>query len=163
MRLYTDLQRALVIASAVMTGLISLSYIYESSRASGLFKLLSLIISVAVVILASLIKTFNYQEKWVNYSIIYHDLESEIAHFYAGVGAYASADIDTESLFKSNVESILSRADEVWLAIHKPDRTQSPSPSNRPDNGTATAQAMSSQSSDMHNSPPSEVKPIALS
>ena len=121
---YSVCQYALVIVAAVATGLVSLSYIYQTGYFNVVTKIAALAASVMVTILTSLIKTFNYQEKWINYSIIQSDLEGEIARFYAGVGEYATTAAKRNALFKANIEAILIRADDVWQAIHRPERGQ---------------------------------------
>jgi hypothetical protein len=74
--------------------------------------------SAVVAILTAGLKTFKYQENWINYRTTCEALRKE-RHFYdAGLGDYRTAD-DRESLFVERVESLISREATMWVTMHK--------------------------------------------
>ncbi len=72
-----------------------------------------------VTILTSALKTFQYQELWVNYRSIIEQLKPEIYYYHFNAGDYGQAGIDKESLFVTRVESILSKEHDAWPVYKK--------------------------------------------
>jgi hypothetical protein len=78
-----------------------------------------IIISASVAILTAVLKTFQYQELWINYRATNELLKPEIYYYKFEVGPYAEEGIDKEVLFVSRVESILDKEHVNWPAAKK--------------------------------------------
>jgi LPS O-antigen subunit length determinant protein (WzzB/FepE family) len=75
-------------------------------------------ISAIVAIATTVIKTFKYQENWINYRTTCETLRKE-KHFYtAKINEYDSAE-DKEALFVDRVEALISRENTMWLTAQK--------------------------------------------
>jgi hypothetical protein len=72
------------------------------------------IISALVAILTTGLKTFQYQELWVNYRATHEQLKPEIYYYNFNVGPYGETGIDKEALFISRIESILDKEHQGW-------------------------------------------------
>ena len=72
------------------------------------------IISALVAILTTGLKTFQYQELWVNYRATHEQLKPEIYYYNFNVGPYGEEGIDKEALFISRIESILDKEHQGW-------------------------------------------------
>lgn len=77
------------------------------------------LISAIVAILTAGLKTFQYQEMWVNYRATNELLKPEIYYYNFGVGPYAEEGIDKETLFVSRVETILDKEHINWPVVKK--------------------------------------------
>jgi hypothetical protein len=77
------------------------------------------IISSIVAILTTGLKTFQYQELWVNYRATYEQLKPEIHYYNFSVGPYGAAGIDKESLFVTRIEAILDKEHQGWPPAKK--------------------------------------------
>ena len=76
--------------------------------------------AAVVAILTAGMKTFKYQENWINYRTTCETLRKE-KHFYdADVGDYAGAE-DKEALFVERVESLIARENTMWISTQKPE------------------------------------------
>ncbi len=74
--------------------------------------------SAIVAILTAGLKTFKYQENWINYRTTCETLRKE-KHFYdAGLGEYGSAE-DKAALSVDRVESLISRENTMWVSTQK--------------------------------------------
>jgi hypothetical protein len=105
---YTMLQWGLIILSAITPIIIALD----------LVKPIPIIISSFVAILTTGIKTFKFQENWINYRTTCETLKKEI-HFYStGIDDYTNIK-DKEAKFVERVESLISRENTLWLTISK--------------------------------------------
>ena len=78
-----------------------------------------IIISALVAVLTAGLKTFQYQELWINYRATNELLKPEIHYYHFRVGPYAEEGIDKETLFVSRVESILDKEHVNWPAAKK--------------------------------------------
>ena len=76
----------------------------------------TLLVSVSsiVAILTTGLKTFNYQELWVNYRTTYEQLKPEFYYYEFNVGPYGASGVDKESLFVMRIESILNKEHSHW-------------------------------------------------
>jgi len=74
------------------------------------------IVSAIVAILTTGLKTFSYQETWINYRSTYERLKPEIYYYNFNIGPYSGSDIDKESLFVTRVEAILDSEHKDWPA-----------------------------------------------
>lgn len=109
---YKYLQWTLIILSASTPVLAAIN---SDSQA---VKILLVVISAIVAILTTGLKTFNYQETWVNYRKTYEQLKPEIYYYRFRIGDYATA-IDKEALFVTRVEAILDKEHEQWPPAKK--------------------------------------------
>ena len=117
-KLYEKFQFGLIIFSAITPVLIA---IQMDPIISSYLKWFPIITSVFVAILASVLKTFKYQENWLNYRTISETLKKEI-HFYNGnIDDYDGVE-DKEALFIGRVESIISRENTSWVNCFKEDK-----------------------------------------
>ncbi len=71
-------------------------------------------LSVVVAIGTSAIKTFKYQELWLNYRTISETLKKEHVFFSHGLGDYAKAE-DKGRIFIERVETLISRENSLWV------------------------------------------------
>ena len=117
---YKRLQYSLIILSSLTPILIVVS---DWQKAIPYLVVVPALTSVAVAILTSIIKTFRFQENWINYRTTCETLRKEIFMLEADIGEYAQAD-NKESLFIERVESLISRENTLWLASQKPEKTQ---------------------------------------
>jgi hypothetical protein len=72
--------------------------------------------SVIVVILTAALKTFKYQENWINYRTTCEALKKEKYLYDAGLSDYQLSD-DREAQFVEKVEALLSRENTLWLSV----------------------------------------------
>ena len=105
---YTMLQWGLIILSAITPIIIALD----------LVKPIPIIISSFVAILTTGIKTFKFQENWINYRTTCETLKKEIHFYNSGTNEYANVK-DKEAKFVERVESLISRENTLWLTISK--------------------------------------------
>ena len=71
-------------------------------------KLLTVALSIALAIVTSSLKTFRFQELWINYRTIARMLEREKHLYIARAGEYEYAE-NTDRLFVERTEEIMSR------------------------------------------------------
>lgn len=79
----------------------------------------AVVISALVAIGTTSLKTFKYQENWINYRTTCETLRKEIHFYKADIGAYKDAE-DREAFFIERVESLISRENTMWLMTQKP-------------------------------------------
>lgn len=108
-RYYKIFQWTLIILSTVTTILASLTTVGQFDM-----KYLIVISSAFVAIISAALKTFQYQELWVNYRLTIERLRPEYYYYQFNVGEYASPGIDKEMIFVSRVESILNKEHDNW-------------------------------------------------
>ena len=118
-KLYKKFQWSLIILSAltpVVAAINGTSFSNggEASLQSKVLHALLLIISSIVAILTSGLKTFQYQELWVNYRTTYEQLKPEIYYYEFNVPPYNGPDVDKELLFVSRVENVLDKEHKQW-------------------------------------------------
>jgi len=94
------------------------------------------IVSAIVAILTTGMKTFQYQELWVNYRATYEQLKPEIHYYNFSIGPYGGSGIDKEALFVSRVETILDKEHQGWPPAKKirEDRNLKDTSETRPEN-----------------------------
>jgi hypothetical protein len=116
-KLYRRFQWILIILSAltpVFAALKTVKLGVSSSSPTFDLNFLVLIVSSIVAILTTGLKTFNYQELWINARSTYEKLKPEIHYYQFAVGPYAVANIDKESTFVTRVEIILDTEHAHW-------------------------------------------------
>ncbi|HUI90622.1 MAG TPA: DUF4231 domain-containing protein [Chitinivibrionales bacterium] len=108
-RFYNVFQWGVIVLSACIPVLIG--FLPEE------IKWISIILSIILGIGTTALKTFKFQEIWVNYRTISETLKKE-KHFYdAGLDAYKGAQ-DKEATFVDRVESLISRENSLWVTTH---------------------------------------------
>lgn len=111
---YKNFQWILIIFSTLTT-------ILASFPQTGKFPLQYFVVGTAaiVAILTAGLKTFQYQELWVNYRSTIEQLKPEIYYYKFNVGDYGQEGVDKETLFVSRVEQILNKEHDVWPVAKK--------------------------------------------
>jgi hypothetical protein len=117
--LYRYFQWSIIILAAMTPVLAAVGP--ETNRWPGV------VVAALVAIGTSLLKTFKYQENWINYRTTCETLRKEIHFYNAGAGDY-EASKDREALFVERVESLISRENTMWLTAHQPKQEQKKSP-----------------------------------
>jgi len=80
----------------------------------------AVVVSAALVtIITSALKTFQYQELWVNYRSTNEQLKPEIYYYHFNVGDYGKEGADKESIFIKHVEAILNKEHDGWPVTKK--------------------------------------------
>ena len=79
----------------------------------------AVVISAIVAIGTTALKTFKYQENWINYRTTCETLRKEIHFYNAGVGEHKDTN-DREALFVERVEALISRENTMWLTTRRP-------------------------------------------
>jgi hypothetical protein len=118
-KLYRYFQWSVIILAAVTPVLVAAGF--EAARWPAV------IIAALVAIGTSILKTFKYQENWINYRTTCETLRKEIHFYNAGVGDYRDSE-DREALFVERVESLISRENTMWLTTQKPKEGKKSSP-----------------------------------
>ena len=109
---YRRIQWVLIILSTLTTIMAALPNEFNLKYA--------IVISAAIVtVLTSALKTFQYQELWVNYRSTREQLKPELYFYQFNIGDYSQPGIDKEALFVSNVESILNKEREGRVVTKK--------------------------------------------
>ena len=81
------------------------------------FTLITVILSIILAIITAALKTFKFQEIWINYRTTAETLKKEKFHYDAGAIEYADAE-NKEQLFIERVEALISRENTLWIATH---------------------------------------------
>ncbi|MEW6238379.1 MAG: DUF4231 domain-containing protein [Candidatus Omnitrophota bacterium] len=81
------------------------------------YKWFTAILSIILAIATSALKTFKFQENWINYRTISETLKKEKYFYDAEISEYATAE-DKEQLLVERVETLISRENTLWVAIH---------------------------------------------
>lgn len=119
---YRILQWGLILLSASTPVVIALT---QNANSPARLKALSLVTSVLVAILATSLKTFKFEENWINYRTTCETLKKEIYFYNAGVDEYKGSD-DKEALFVKRVEALISRENTLWLSTVKEKQEANP-------------------------------------
>ncbi len=114
---YYVLQWSLIILAATTPVLIEFG---QSGLVGKGFGHLATLTSVIVAILTAALKTFKYQENWINYRTTCETLKKEKYFYDAKIGDYQSED-SQEALFIERVESLISRENTLWISAHRPE------------------------------------------
>jgi hypothetical protein len=115
-RWYIRLQWGLIILSAFTPVLVVIHL--TTLPQHYLLNWLPVITSVLVAILASSLKTFEFQENWANYRTTCETLKKEIYLCRASVGVYVGAS-ERETLFVERVEALISRENTLWFTTYR--------------------------------------------
>ena len=124
---YRTLQWGLIVLASLTPVVIALA---QKSDSMPWMKYLSLITSVLVAILAASLKTFKFEENWINYRTTCETLKKEIHFFDAGIDEYKDNQ-DREGMFVKRVEALISRENTLWLTtVHEKQKDKSTTPRN---------------------------------
>ena len=127
---YKLYQWILIILSAVtpvlaaMSGLTLTHGEKITTITSQVLQILLVIVSSVVAILTTGLKTFQYQDLWVNYRATYEQLKPEIYYYEFSIGPYGVAGVDRESVFVARVEAILNAEHVQWPPAKKLEDSQ---------------------------------------
>jgi hypothetical protein len=132
-KMYKRFQWILIILSALTPVFAALKGIRLGSATTAPtvdLNILVLVVSSLVAILTTGLKTFNYQELWINARSTYEKLKPEIHYYHFNAGPYGVSGVDKESLFVTRVEVILDTEHKQWPPAKtlqdkdgKPDKT----------------------------------------
>jgi len=109
---YKRLQWGLIVLSSLTPVLIAIDALDDKMVWLAAIPLTT---ATLVAIFTATIKTFNFQENWLNYRTTCETLRKEKFLYNAGAGAYAGV-ANREVLFVERVESLISRENTLWLA-----------------------------------------------
>jgi hypothetical protein len=122
---YKSYQWILIILSAVTPVLAAMSGLTITHEekvytiGSQVLQILLVIVSSVVAILTTGLKTFQYQDLWVNYRATYEQLKPEIYYYEFNIGPYGVEGVDRESVFVARVEAILNAEHVQWPPAKK--------------------------------------------
>jgi len=108
-KIYKQMQWGIIVLAALTPILVVIGGVWE--------RWLAVIVSVLVAIGTAGLKTFNYQENWINYRSTCEALRKEIHYYNSKIDSYEKAD-DSIALFVKRVEALLSRENTMWLTVH---------------------------------------------
>lgn len=109
-KVYQGLQTLVIIFSVITPILVVIG--------EGLLRWFAVVSSGIVAIVAMLLKTFKYQENWINYRTTRETLKKEIHYYKAKLFGYEEAE-DPEALFVKRVEAVISRENTYWIYVQK--------------------------------------------
>lgn len=116
-KIYKRFQWLLIVLSALAPVVAGLSNIKELEAVLPPFFKLNIVVVVvssAVAILTTGLKTFNYHELWVTYRSTYEKLKPEIHYYHFNIGPYGADGVDKEAIFVNRVELILGSEHDQW-------------------------------------------------
>jgi hypothetical protein len=70
------------------------------------------------------LKTFKFQENWINYRTIAEALKKERYYYDAGLSGYRQAD-DPQALFVERVEALISQENSLWVTVQRRPESES--------------------------------------
>jgi len=110
---YKNFQWILIILSTATTILASLPTEFE---------LQYYVVATAgiVTILTAGLKTFQYQELWINYRSTAEELKPQIYYYKLNIGKYGKPGTNKEALFVETIENILNKERSSWQSIKNP-------------------------------------------
>lgn len=73
-----------------------------------------------VTILTAGLKTFQYQELWINYRSTAEELKPQIYYYKLNIGKYGKPGTNKEALFVETIENILNKERSSWQSIKNP-------------------------------------------
>jgi hypothetical protein len=117
-RIYKTFQSCLIILSSLTPVLIVIDFCQTTNT---FLKWSPVLTSVLVAILTSSLKSFKYQENWINYRTTCETLIKEYFYYEAGVNQYGEYE-DKEALFIERVESLISRENTLWVEVCSEDK-----------------------------------------
>ena len=111
-KIYKIIQWIVIILAAITPVLVAIVNLEAWIRWAAV------VISALVAIGTSVLKTFKYQENWINYRTTCETLRKEIHYYNARINDYESSN-DPMALFVERVEALISRENTLWLTVQK--------------------------------------------
>lgn len=109
-RLYHIFQWGVIVLSAAVPVLVAV--------VPAAFHWVTILVSVVLAIGTTGLKTFKFQENWVNYRTVSEMLIKE-RHFYdAGLGDYGASK-KKQALFVERAEALMSTENILWVKTHR--------------------------------------------
>ena len=112
---YNILQWGLIVLAALTPVLVAIQPYLKTYPS---LKWLPVTTAVAVAILSSALKTFHFQENWINYRTTCETLKKEVFLYQANVGEYERV-ADKDQLFVERVEELISRENTLWIVVRE--------------------------------------------
>jgi hypothetical protein len=110
---YQRLQWGVIVLAAIVPVLVTLTSITPDTR--GWVWGVTILFSMLLAVGTAGIKTFKFQENWINYRATAERLIQEKIFFDTDIGEYRSVD-DKESLFVERVETIIAGENVGWVS-----------------------------------------------
>ena len=108
-RYYQWFQWIIIVISTSLPGLILII--------PAKWEFITVLFSAILAITTAAIKTFRFQENWINYRTVAEALEKEKHYYNAGATEYATAE-NKKQLFVERVEALISRENSLWMVVH---------------------------------------------
>ena len=109
-KVYKYLQWGIIILAAITPVFVAISATWG--------KAIPIVLSCLVAIGTASLKTFKYQENWINYRTTCETLRKEIYYYNAKIDDYEDSD-ESMGLFVKRVETLISRENTMWLTVQK--------------------------------------------
>ena len=109
-KLYNRFQWSAIVLSAAIPVLVV--------TLEGPCKWITVVLSIFLTITTAGLKTFKFQENWINYRTTAETLKKEKHYYHAGISEYARVN-NKEQLFIERVERLISRENTLWIAAFK--------------------------------------------
>ena len=109
-KVYKYLQWGIIILAAITPVFVAISETWG--------KAIPIVLSCLVAIGTASLKTFKYQENWINYRTTCETLRKEIYYYNAKIDDYEDSD-ESMGLFVKRVETLISRENTMWLTVQK--------------------------------------------
>ena len=81
-------------------------------------KWITAIPSTVLAIVTTVLKTFKFEENWINYRTIAETLKREKHYYDASATEYATVE-DKEQFFVERVETLIVSENTLWTTIHR--------------------------------------------
>lgn len=107
---HKNLQIILIVFSALTPVLIAIDF---SLSEYVFLKWIAVITAVIVAISSSSLRIFKFYDNWTTFRNICETLKKEINFYDSNSGEYSNCN-DKEALFVQNVESLISRENNLW-------------------------------------------------
>ena len=85
---------------------------------SAKWEFITVILSVVLASTTAAVKTFKFQENWLNYRTVAEALKKEKHYYNAGAIEYATTE-NKKQLFVERVEALISRENSLWMVVHR--------------------------------------------
>lgn len=112
-KVYKIFQWIIIILSAITPILVASEF-----HGNIYIRWFTVVVSALVAIGTASLKTFKYQENWINYRTTCETLRKEIHYFNSMVDDYSTVD-DPMALFVKRVEALISQENTIWLKTQK--------------------------------------------
>jgi hypothetical protein len=82
-------------------------------------KIITVIVSIVLAIGTTALKTFKFQENWLNFRAVAEMLKKELFYYNANIEGYEENE-NKNRIFVERVESLISREHSLWIGRNKP-------------------------------------------